>query len=306
MSAGKVLRNLLEGEDLVIAPGAPDALTARLIEQAGFPAVYMTGFGATASLLGCPDIGLLTQTEMTTHGRNIVRAVDVPVIADADTGYGGSANIERTVKEYEQAGVAAIHLEDQAMPKRCGHMAGVELVSAEVMARRLECALAARCDDNLMIIGRTDAMALGVDEAVNRARFYLEVGVDIVFVDAIKDIEDARAVGEAVDGPLVISIVEGNETASLETDKLTEMGFALALYPLSTLFGATHAIRDVLSELRRSGTTRVLKDRMVSYSDFSEVVRMEHFRSLDDQFGTRIRVESRRSLIREGRSKDPS
>jgi len=292
MNAGKVLRDLLDGEKLVMAPGAPDALTARLIEQAGFPAVYMTGFGATASLIGCPDIGLLTQTEMTTHSRNIVRAVDVPVIADADTGYGGSANIERTVKEYEQAGVAAIHLEDQAMPKRCGHMAGVRLVSAEEMASRLKCALAARTDDNLVIIGRTDAMALGVAEAVNRARFYLEVGVDMVFVDAIKGIKDARTVGEAVDGPLVISVVEENETASIKSDQLTRMGFALALYPLSTLFRSTYAIRDVLTELRQSGTTSARKDRMVSYLEFSEVVRMEHFRGLDDQSDMHSRAEN--------------
>ena len=292
MSAGKVLRDLLDGEKLVMAPGAPDALTARLIEQAGFPAVYMTGFGATASLLGCPDIGLLTQTEMTTHSRNIVRTVAVPVIADADTGYGGPANIERTVKEYEQAGVAAIHLEDQAMPKRCGHMAGVKLVSAKEMASRLECALAARSDDSVVIIGRTDAMAFGVDEAVNRARLYLEVGVDMVFVDAIKEIEDARMVGEAVDGPLVISLVEGNETASLKSDQLIKMGFALALYPLSTLFRATYAIRDVLAELRQSGTTSARKDRMVSYSDFSEVVRIDHFRDLDDRFDTQFRAGS--------------
>jgi 2-methylisocitrate lyase-like PEP mutase family enzyme len=298
MNAGKVLRDILDGEELVTAPGAPDALTARLIEQAGFPAVYMTGFGATASLLGCPDIGLLTQTEMTTHSRNIVRAVDVPVIADADTGYGGSANIERTVKEYEQAGVAAIHLEDQAMPKRCGHMAGVKLVSAEEMASRLKCALAARTDDNLVIIGRTDAMALGVAEAVNRARFYLEVGVDMVFVDAIKGIEDARTVGEAVEGPLVISVVEENETASLKSDQLTGMGFALALYPLSTLFRATYAIRDLLTELRQSGTTSARKDRMVSYVDFSEVVGIEHFRDLDDQFDIHSRADNGEELNR--------
>jgi carboxyvinyl-carboxyphosphonate phosphorylmutase len=286
MSPGKVLRKLLGEDELVMAPGAPDALTARLIEQAGFPAVYMTGFGATASLIGCPDIGLLTQTEMTTHSRNIVRAVSVPVIADADTGYGGPANIERTVKEYLQAGVAAIHLEDQVAPKRCGHMAGVRLVPAEEMVRRLECALVARGDDDLVIIGRTDALGAGLDEAIKRIRRYREAGVDMVFVDAIKRIDDARAVGQAVDGPLMISVVEGNETAKLRTDELKKMGFALALYPLSTLLAATRAIGDILAKLKQNGTTHAWTDRMVTYSDFSEVVRLDRFCSLDDQFGT--------------------
>ncbi len=170
-----------------MAPGAADALTARLVEQAGFPAVYMTGFGATASRLGCPDVGLLTQTEMATHARDMVRAVNIPVIADADTGYGGPANIERTVREYQQAGVAAIHLEDQAIPKRCGHMGGVKLISTDEMVHRLTCALAVRGDDDLLVIGRTDALpVLGLEEAVRRAQAYREAGVDIVFIDAIK------------------------------------------------------------------------------------------------------------------------
>ena len=287
MNAGKTLRKLLEGDTLVCAPGAPDALTARLIEQAGFQAVYMTGFGATAMLIGCPDVGLLTQTEMTTHAGNIVRAVDVPVIADADTGYGGPANIERTVKEYVQAGVAAIHLEDQIAPKRCGHMAGVKLVAAEEMVRRLGCAMAARGDADLVIIGRTDALAAeGRDEAIRRARLYREAGVDMVFVDATKRIEDARAIGEGVEGPLVISVVEGHEPAKLRPDDLKQMGFAVALYPVSTLFSATHAIREVLRELKENGTTQGRADRMMTYSEFCEGVHLDHFRGLDDRFST--------------------
>jgi carboxyvinyl-carboxyphosphonate phosphorylmutase len=286
MGSAKVLRRLLEGPNLVMAPGAPDVLTARLIEQAGFPAVYMTGFGATATLIGCPDVGLLTQTEMTTHARNMARAVGIPVIADADTGYGGPANVERTVKEYQQAGVAAIHLEDQVQPKRCGHMAGVKLVPVDEAVRRLECALAARGNDDLMIIGRTDAVAaVGVDEAIARARRYRDAGVDLIFVDAIKRIEDARAVAKEVGGPLMISVVEGNETAKLTPHELKQMGFSLALYPLSALFAGAAAIREVLGELKRSGTTNALTDRMLSYSEFSEVVMLERFRDLDSRFG---------------------
>ena len=269
-----------------MAPGAPDVLTARLVEKAGFPAVYMTGFGATASLIGCPDVGLLGQTEMTTHARNMVRAVTMPVIADADTGYGGPANIERTVREYQQAGVAAIHLEDQVAPKRCGHMAGIKLVSVDEMVHRLQCALATRGDDDLLIIGRTDALATaGRDEAIQRARRYRQAGVDIVFVDAMKRIDDAVAVAQAVEGPLMISVVEGHETTKLTPLELKQMGYCLALYPLSTLLTATRAIQDVLGELKRNGTTDAHAHRMTTYAEFSDVVRLDHFRGLDDRFG---------------------
>ena len=286
MNSAQTLKTLLTGETLAMAPGAPDALTARLIESAGFPAVYMTGFGATASLTGCPDVGILTQTEMTTNARNMVRAVKVPVIADADTGYGGPANIERTVHEYLQAGVAAIHIEDQAAPKRCGHMAGIKLVSVEEMTGRLKGAIDARGDADLLIIGRTDALAaVGRDEAIRRASRYREAGVDLVFVDAMKTIADAEAVAREVAGPLMISIVEGHETTRLLPQDLKSLGYSLALYPLSPLFAATRAVSEVLRSLRRDGSTRAEAGRMATYAEFSEWVRLDHFRSLDDRFG---------------------
>lgn len=286
MNTAQNLKNLLTADTLALAPGAPDALTARLIESAGFPAVYMTGFGATAALTGCPDVGILTQTEMTTHARNMVRAVKVPVIADADTGYGGPANIERTVREYLQAGVAAIHIEDQAIPKRCGHMAGIKLVSVEEMTGRLKGAIEARGDADLLIIGRTDALAaMGRDEAIRRALRYRESGVDLVFVDAMKTIADAEAVAREVPGPLMISIVEGHETTRLLPQDLKSLGYAIALYPLSALFAATRAVSEVLQSLRGNGTTLAEAGRMATYSEFSELVRFDHFRSLDDRFG---------------------
>jgi 2-methylisocitrate lyase-like PEP mutase family enzyme len=286
MNTAQILRNLLTADTLAMAPGAPDALTARLIESAGFPAVYMTGFGATASLTGCPDVGILTQTEMTTHARNMVRAVKVPVIADADTGYGGPANIERTVREYLQAGVAAIHIEDQATPKRCGHMAGIKLVSVGEMTGRLKGAIEARGDSDLLIIGRTDALAAtGRDEAIRRALRYREAGVDLVFVDAMKTIADAEAVAREVPGPLMMSIVEGHETTRLLPQDLKSLGYAIALYPLSALFAATRAMSEVLQSLQGNGTTLAEAGRMATYAEFSELVRLDHFRSLDDRFG---------------------
>jgi 2-methylisocitrate lyase-like PEP mutase family enzyme len=280
------LKDLLESGEIVMAPGASDALTARLVQAAGFPAIYMTGFGATAVRLGKPDIGLMTQTEMTTHARDMARAVDIPIIADADTGYGGPANIVRTVQEYRQAGVAAIHLEDQMAPKRCGQLAGIKLISAEENVRRLKCALTSRVSDDLLIIGRTDAMpAAGQDEAIRRARLYQDAGVDLVFVDGIKKVAEIEAFARAVEGPKVVSIVDGNETTRLSARDLQQMGFSVVFYAVSALFTAAKAVSDTLTTLRKEGTPKSREGAMLSYAEFSELIDLDAFRKLDDDFG---------------------
>jgi len=280
------LKHLLDKREIVMAPGASDALTARLVEAAGFPAIYMTGFGATAVRLGTPDLGLMTQTEMTTHARDMARAVSIPIIADADTGYGGPTNIVRTVEEYLQAGVAAIHLEDQMAPKRCGQLAGIKLISAEENVRRLKCALAARGPDQLMIIGRTDAMpAAGPEEAIRRAKLYQDAGVDLVFVDGIKKIAEVEAVARAVDGPKVVSIVDGNETTALTARDLQKMGFSVVFYAVSALFSAAQAIRATLLALRAEGTPKSREGAMMTYAEFSDLVDLDAFKKLDDEFG---------------------
>lgn len=285
MTAATGLRRLLAGGQLVIAPGAPDSLTARLVEQAGFPSVYMTGFGATASRLGTPDIGLLTQTEMTEHARNMARAVSIPVIADADTGYGGPSNIHRTVREFVQAGVAAIHLEDQVAPKRCGQLAGIRLMDADENVKRLECAIAARGMDEVVIIGRTDAMpAAGPDEAIRRALMYRDAGVDLVFVDGLKTIAEVETVARNVPGPKVVSIVDGNETTALNPKHLTEMGFSIVLYPMTALFTATRAISNALAHLASAGTPDGGPAQM-SYAEYSEIVDLPFHRALDAAYG---------------------
>lgn len=284
-SAMKLKRRIGLGE-IVMAPGASDALTARLVQAAGFPAVYMTGFGATAVRLGTPDLGLMTQTEMTTHARDMARAVDIPIIADADTGYGGPANIARTIREYIQAGVAAVHFEDQMAPKRCGQLAGVKLISAEEHVRRLKCALAARGGDDLLIIGRTDAMAAtGPEEAIRRAKLYQDAGVDLVFVDGIKTIAEIEAVAKAVAGPKIVSIVDGNETTALTAHDLQGMGFSVVLYAVSALFSATRAIADTLAVLRAAGTPKPREAAMMTYAEFSALVDLQRFKTLDDDFG---------------------
>lgn len=286
MTASQQLKACLKTNEILMAPGAPDALTARLIQRAGFPAVYMTGFGATASRLGMPDIGLLTQTEMTTHAREMVRSVDIPVIADADTGYGGPSNIHRTVREYLQAGVAAIHIEDQVAPKRCGQQAGARLMDAKESAMRLRCALEARGNEDLLIIGRTDALSVvGIDEAISRAKRYQDAGVDLVFVDGIKTIAEVEAIAKTIDGPKVVSIVDGNETTDLTATDLQTMGFNIVLYAVTTLFTSVKAVTNVLAELHRAGTPRGSVADMVSYAQFSEVVGLDFHRALDKRFG---------------------
>jgi len=280
------LKQLLAAGAIVQAPGAYDALSARLVQRAGFEAIYMTGFGATASRLGQPDIGLLTQTEMTTHARDMVRAVDIPVIADADTGYGGPSNIERTVREYVQAGVAAIHLEDQVAPKRCGQMAGIRLIDAHENERRLRCALQARGADPLLIIGRTDALpAAGIDEAVARALRYQDAGVDLVFVDGIKRVAEVEAVARRVAGPKVVSIVDGTEAVALSVAELQEMGFAVVFHAVTALFAAARAVEQALAALRAHGTPSGLPEPGMSYAAFCDVVGLAPHQRLDEAWG---------------------
>jgi len=286
MNAADLLRQRLKSGGIIAAPGAPDSLTARLIEQAGFEAIYMTGFGATASRLGRPDIGLLTQTEMTTHARDMARAVSIPIIADADTGYGGPANIARTIEEYAQAGVAAIHLEDQVAPKRCGQLAGIKLIPAEENVRRLKCAIASRPANGPLIIGRTDAMpAIGPEEAVRRALMYQDAGVDLVFVDGIKKISEVEIVARQVPGPKVVSIVDGNETTALTMRDLEGMGFAVVFYAVTALFSAARAVADALAVLKRDGTPAKAASAMMSYAEFSALVDLPRFQALDETYG---------------------
>ena len=265
------LRDRLSRGLLTVAPGAPDPMTARIVQAQGFDAVYMTGLGATALRLGQPDLGLLTQTEMADHARSMVRAVDIPVIADADTGYGGALNVARTVREYMQGGVAALHLEDQVSPKRCGQLAGVRLVSPEEGAARLSAAVEARGSGDLVIIGRTDALpAMGMDEAVARAARYRDTGADLVFVDGVKTRAEVEAIAKRVEGAKVLSLVDGTDAAQLTVQDVRELGFSVVMYAVTTLFAAARATQDALAALKAQG--RPASARALTYAEFCEVV----------------------------------
>lgn len=254
-----MLRELLAGDELLVVPGCHDALGARLIEHAGFDAAYMTGFGAAAALLGQPDVGLLSAAEMADNARRISMATALPVIADADTGYGSPLNVMRTLREYEQAGVAAIQLEDQVAPKRCGHMEGKDVVPAAAMAAKIEAAVAARSavgQDGLVIIARTDARATeGLDAAIDRARRYAGAGADVLFLEALESVDEFEAVADADLGlPLVFNWVEGGRTPGLAAFEVADMGYRVLLLPITALLHATAAARQVLREIRETGT----------------------------------------------------
>jgi 2-methylisocitrate lyase-like PEP mutase family enzyme len=283
------LRDLLAGSDPVVAPGAYDAMSARLVEQAGFDVVYMTGFGTTAALTGRPDVGLLSATEMVDNARRIVAAVDVPVIADADTGYGNAINVVRTVQLYEQAGVAGLHLEDQVLPKRCGHMSGKAVVSSAEMVGRIEAAVAARRDPDLVLIARTDAAAVeGLDAAVARARAYAAAGADLLFVEAPRSESDIATVARALAGtaPLVFNWAEGGRTPPLRLDRIAELGFRLVLFPIGTLLAATAGIRSLLATLRRDGTPAAALPGLPGFDEFTDLVGLPEITRLEQRWAT--------------------
>ncbi len=281
------LRELVTGPAPLVAPGAYDALSARLIEQAGFDAVYMTGFGSTASLIGRPDVGLLTGAEMVDNARRIVAAVDVPVIADADTGYGNAINVVRTVQLYEQAGVAGIQLEDQVMPKKCGHMSGKLLIGADEMIGKLRAAAEARRDPDLLIIARTDAVAVtGTDDAIARARAFAEAGADILFIEAPTSEADIERVATELRGvaPLVFNWAEGGKTPPLSLERITELGFSLVIYPIGTLLAATAGIRSLLATLKRDGVPTAAMDAVPTFAEFTDLIGLPEVQQLEQRF----------------------
>jgi 2-methylisocitrate lyase-like PEP mutase family enzyme len=253
MSAAARLRELLAGDELVVAPGAYDCLTARAIEQAGFPAVYMTGAG-TAATLGYPDYGLLTMTEMADNVGRIAAAVGVPVIADADTGYGNELNVVRTIREYAQRGAAGLHIEDQVSPKRCGHLDRKEVIPAADFVSKVRAAAEHRPDPDLVLIARTDAVAvLGLDEAVERVNRALEAGADVAFVEAPQTLDDVAAVPERVDGPCLLNVVAAGKTPAVGLRDAAEMGYRLAIVPVLLVNAVLAAADTALAELRATG-----------------------------------------------------
>jgi 2-methylisocitrate lyase-like PEP mutase family enzyme len=291
MTGATGLRALLRGDAMVVAPGAYDGLTAKLVAQAGFPAVYMTGAGTSVSH-GYPDFGLLTMSEMVENAARIVRSVDVPVIADADTGYGNELNVFRTVQEYEQRGVAGIHIEDQISPKKCGHLDDKEIVSQEDYIAKIRAAVAAKRDRDFLIIARTDARAVaGLDEAVTRANAALAAGADMAFVEAPQTMDELAAVPKRVAGPCLLNVVRGGKTPEIDLLRAQEMGYRLAIVPGLLLKAVIGACDEVLAELKAHHIHPVPRSDMTVREAFNRVGATEW-----DALRTRFRdAEERRA-----------
>jgi 2-methylisocitrate lyase-like PEP mutase family enzyme len=281
-SARQRLRDLLDSRELIVAPGVFDGISAQLARRTGHVAAYLTGAGVAASGFGLPDIGLITQTEMAERARMMVTALgDVPLVADADTGYGAPLNVVRTVRQYEDAGVAAIQLEDQEFPKRCGHLPDKRVVDAAVFEQTLFAALDARNDDNMLVVARTDARApLGLDAAIERANRYARAGADIIFVEAPQGVDEIERIAREVDAPLLINLVVGGMTPLESSARLQQLGYAIAIHPSNPLARATFAILEGLCELTGANAGDYVAG---TPADFFNLVGMAEWHDLDEK-----------------------
>jgi len=277
---------ILESNGFLLAPGVYDALSAKVARQAGFEALFISGYSVAASQLGEPDVGLLTQTEIIDAARRVCRAVDCPVIVDADTGYGGILNVTRTVQELIAAGAKGCFLEDQVWPKRCGHMMGKKVIALEEHVQKLRAAVEARGTSDFFIVARTDAREAtdSLDEAIRRAKAFKAAGADAVFVEAPRSLEELQEISKQVQPPFVANMLEGGVTPILTREELRSLGFTIAVFPLTGLFAAARAQTDVFAHLRGTGSTRDIMDRLLTFHDFHRIVDLEGHYALDKRF----------------------
>ncbi|OIQ07799.1 2,3-dimethylmalate lyase [Moorella thermoacetica] len=281
------LRQLLNRKQILVAPGAHDVLAAKIIQQTGFEAVYFTGYGQAASHLGQPDVGLLTMTEMVTRLHNTAAAVDIPVIADADTGFGNAINTMRTVREYEKAGAAAIQLEDQVSPKKCGHMLDRQVVPVEEMVSKIKAAVAARRDPDLVIIARTDARtSRGLEEAIARGRAYEAAGADVLFIESPETVDEMKQICSSFKVPVLANMVEGGRTPLLTVKELEELGYRLVIFPTASVYTAAKALIDLMANLKASGTTMNFLEQMLPFSEFNKLIGLPEIKELERKYAT--------------------
>jgi 2-methylisocitrate lyase-like PEP mutase family enzyme len=285
MSVRPTLRALVEARQGLVVPGVYDGVSARLVERAGFPAVYMTGYGTAASRLGLPDLGYAGLAEMADHARNLAAAVRIPLIADADTGYGNALQVRRTVQLYEAAGVAALHIEDQVAPKRCGHLAGHQVIPRGEFAGKIRAAVEARGDRDLLVIARTDAIsAVDLDEALRRGEAAARAGADVLFIEAPRDEAQVECVAKAFDTPLLYNYAPGGRSPLLPFPRLRALGFAIILLPVDTLLVAARAVADFLGELRRRDNVTSLADRYLPFRDFNALIGVTEQIAMADRY----------------------
>jgi len=285
MNLRQTLKKLLNRKQLLVAPGCFDGLSARLVQEAGFEAAYLSG-GAIARSMGIPDIGLVTMSESIERAAQVVSAIQIPVIADADTGYGNAVNLVRSVREFERIGVAAIHIEDQITPKRCGHLDGKEVISRAEMEMKLKAALDTRTDPDFCIIARTDARGVhGLEDAIGRAQAFAKLGVDAIFVEAPQSESELAEIPKRLpDVPLLVNVFKGGKTPMLPMERLQQMGYRIAIYPSETQRAAIHAMRSVLTTLKREGTTESIDASLTTFKERDKVVGLDDWQKIEHTY----------------------
>lgn len=285
MEKAKLVRRYLSEKGQLVMPGVFDALSAKIAARAGFEVIFITGYSLSATFLGEPDFGLLTQTEVVTAAQRICSVVDTPVIVDADTGYGNAINVIRTVHDLIRAGAAGMFLEDQIWPKRCGHMKGKQVIPLDEQLKKLRAAIEARDDNDFYIVARTDArQALGLAEAIARGVAFKEAGADAVFVEAPENKEEMKEIASHVPGPLVANMLERGVTPLMDPQELKDLGFDLIVWPLAPLYSIAKSLTEVYSTLRREGSTMKILDRLMPFDEFNEIVGLEEKYSLDQRY----------------------
>ena len=279
------LKERLARDSILVAPAAFDMVSAKVIEKAGFEAVYLSGFGQSASHLGLPDAGLMTLSEVVERVYNMARAVNVPLLADGDTGYGGVINVRRTVQEFEWAGASAIQLEDQEIPKKCGHTEGKRVIDAREMVLKIEAAVESRRNDDFLVIARTDARAVsGLEEAIRRGKIYEKAGADVIFIESPQTEEELKMVAESFDKPAMANMIEGGKTPLLKATELNEMGFKLVAFAVSCLLAATKAMQRAMKVLREEGTTQAIAAEMTNFGDFNNLIGFPEVRAFEAKY----------------------
>lgn len=287
MTKGNLVRDALAKHGQLIMPGVYDALSAKIAARAGFEVIFITGYSLSATLLGEPDFGLLTQTEVVSAAQRICSVVDTPVIVDADTGYGNAINVIRTVEDLIRAGAAGMFLEDQVWPKRCGHMRGKQVIPLDEQLKKLRAAVEAKANNDFFIVARTDSrQALGLDEAITRGLAFKEAGADAVFIEAPESKEEMKRISSKVPGPLVGNMLERGVTPLMGPKELKDLGFDLIVWPLAPLYSVAKSLTDVYSTLRREGSTLAILDRLMPFDEFNRIVGLEEKYALDTKYRT--------------------
>lgn len=281
------LRALLARPGCIVAPGVADAFAARLVALEGFEAIYMTGFGTSLTRLGLPDVGLLTASEMVDNAYRIADASGLPLVADADTGYGNPINTRRTIRDYEKAGVAGVHIEDQSWPKRCGHLAGKRVIPTAEMVAKIKAACDARRDPDFVIIARCDAIAVeGLEAALERGERYREAGADVLFIEAPVGRAEVEKVAARFQGvPLLYNMAASGKTPDLPADELGRLGFRLAIYPNWLLLAAIPAMQNLLKELKRTGSIAHMRDKVATFKQFTDIAGLPEIQQLEERYG---------------------